>query len=104
MRRSVRPTLAILILSASIHGCGRAPSIGPDKEAFTTIDALFTAVSMRELAQLERNAATLDVLHHSGKLPDDAHDVLAAIIARARAGAWEPASDELRAFMLDQGG
>jgi hypothetical protein len=102
MSRQHRHFSAILLVCVLLLGCGRAPSIGPDREAFTTIDALFTAMSLKDQAQLDRNAATIEKLHESGRLPDAAHDALAAMIAEARAGQWEPATKHLRAFMLDQ--
>lgn len=95
--------IAPLLLGAALAaGCGRAPAIGSDKEAFTTVDAVYSAVSLRDTAQLERNAATLDQLREAGRLPDEAHKALAGIIGKAQEGKWEPAREELRDFMLDQ--
>lgn len=102
MLRCTRSVLIVLLCSILLAGCGRAPSMGLDKETFTTVDALFTAVSLRDEGQLDRNAATLDQLHESGRLPNAAHKALTAIIAEAKAGDWKPAGEELRAFMLDQ--
>ncbi|WZO98925.1 hypothetical protein EP7_000516 [Isosphaeraceae bacterium EP7] len=97
--------LAALLLSCTVMaaGCGRAPAIGPDKEVFTTIDALYTAVSMKDAGQLERNATSLNRFHEAGRLPDGAHEALAAIVFEAKGGEWEPARQKLRDFMLDQG-
>jgi len=76
--------------------------MGPDREAFTTIDALYTAVSLREPARVDRCAEGLSKLRDAGKLPEPAHDALAAIIAEAKGGRWEPAQARLREYMLAQ--
>ncbi len=76
--------------------------MGLDRETFTTVDALYSAVSLKDEGQLDRNAATLDQLHESGRLPDAAHKALGKIIAEAKDGEWEPAREDLRDFMLDQ--
>jgi hypothetical protein len=103
IRRVNSPAIVLFVCSFLAAGCGKAPAIGPDKEAFQTIDALYSAVSMKDAGQLERNAATLDQLHEAGRLPDGAHAALASIVVEAKAGEWEPARQRLRDFMLDQG-
>jgi hypothetical protein len=76
--------------------------MGPDRDAFTAIDALYTAVSLREPPRVDRCAATLAKLRDEGKLPPAAHDALAAIMSEAKGGAWESAQGRLREFMLGQ--
>ena len=83
-------------------GCGGPPQMGPDREVFTMVDALYTAVSLREPNQLDRCSAELTRLLDGGKLPDSAHQALAAIIVEARGGEWESAQSRLRQFMLGQ--
>ena len=104
MFRRVGWRSALLLCSAMIAGCGRAPSIGLDKESFTTVDALYSAVSLKDERQLGQNAATLDRLHEAGRLPNDAHKALAKIIAEAKSGDWASSREHLRDFMLDQRG
>ncbi len=95
--------MALFTLTLTLAvGCGRSPSMGTDREAFTTVDALFTAVSLKDEAQLDRNAAALGALHASGRLPERAYEALGAIIATAKGGDWESAGADLRGFMLDQ--
>jgi hypothetical protein len=91
--------IAAVVLAA---GCGRAPEMGPDRETFKTVDALYTAVSLRDTVQLDRCAATLEGLRAAERLPGRAHGALAGIIGVARQGEWESARQELRDFMLDQ--
>jgi hypothetical protein len=89
--------LAALVLA----GCG-APQLGPDREAFKTVDALYTAVSLRDPAQLERCGSELKKLLDDGKLPEAAYRSLEGILVDAREARWEPARRRLRDFMLAQ--
>ena len=100
--RVQRAVAVAVLLMIFIPGCFGPPQIGPDRETFQAVDALFTAVSMKDAAQLGRCEATLKGLRTSGKLPDSAADRLDAIVAEARGGQWEPARDRLRAFMEGQ--
>lgn len=84
-----------------VGGCG-APQIGPDEEAFKTVDALYTAVSAHDAPQLERCEADLKRLQSEGKLPEDAYRSLDSVVVDARARRWEPARQRLRDFMLAQ--
>lgn len=93
--------VALLVLLLAWAGCG-PPQLGADREAFKQVDALFTAVSLRDPGQLDRAESGLQSLRTAGKLPDAAADRLAAIVAEARAGRWEPAQEQLRAFMEGQ--
>lgn len=101
-RSRLVPAAAFGILLGATSGCSGPPQIGPDREAFKTIDALYTAVSLREPVQLERCAGTLTGLRDEGRLPATAHDALAAIVTDAKGGRWEPAQSRLREFMLGQ--
>jgi hypothetical protein len=94
-----------LALALLVSGCG-APQIGPDDEAFQTVDALYTAVSLRDPVQTERCAKTLGSLHDAGRLPDDAYRKLSAIIAIADSDrdSWEKARVALRDFIKGQRG
>lgn len=98
--RLAGPVVAAMAFLPS-PGCG-PPQMGPDREVFATIDALYTAVSLREPGQLDRCDRSLADLARAGRLPSKAHGRLASIIADARAGEWEPAQSDLREFMLGQ--
>ncbi len=90
-----------LSLAILIAGCGPA-QIGPDREAFRAVDALYTAVSLREAAPLARSAATLKRLNESERLPSPAYRSLEAIIQEAESGRWEAAQARLARFMEGQ--
>ena len=82
-------------------GCG-PPQMGADREAFQSVDALFTAVTARNeklLRDCEYRIGECDV---AGKLPAQAKGYLDDIIRRARAGQWESAAQRLYDFMMVQ--
>ncbi len=92
--------VALLVFIAS--GCGRPAQIGPDRDTFKAVDALYTAISMRDTTLVDRCESGLKELKTAGKLPSNASDSLANIIAEARSGKWEPAQNHLHDFMLGQ--
>ncbi len=97
----VRPWIASALAALAV-GCGGPPQMGPDPETFKAVDALFTAVSLRETPLVDRCEAQLRELQSSGKLPEPASKELAAICEEARGGRWEPAQVRLREFMKGQ--
>lgn len=76
--------------------------MGPDREAFRAVDAMFTAVSLREIGQLERSLSRLEALKDSERLPAPAFQALSEIAEVGRGGDWEAAQVRLRAFMRGQ--
>jgi hypothetical protein len=92
-------TALVLLL---IAGCGRAPSMGDDREVFHAIDALYSGVSLRDAAQVDRCVKTLDGLKDAGRMPAAAFEAIGRIVQQTRDDQWEPAQSELRKFMLDQ--
>ena len=85
-----------------LGGCAGPPQMGLDREVFTTVDALYTAVGIKDLKQVERCDKTFRELHGAGKLPESAFRSLESIISRARDGSWESAASDLRWFMKGQ--
>jgi hypothetical protein len=101
----IRRSLSLLVpsfLILTLGGCGRPPQIGADKESFRTVDALYTAVGLREPKLIEQCRARLDGLREAGKLPASASRSLESIIDDAREGKWEIAQDRLAKFMEGQ--
>jgi hypothetical protein len=105
-RARARPGIARLIMIAAIciglAGCWEPPQIGMDQGSFKTVDALYTAVSMRSVAELDRNEKLLESLRAERKLPDSAAAALRSIVAEARSGKWEDAQRRLGDFMRGQ--
>jgi hypothetical protein len=100
MRRSIVIPLAAVVAFGA--GCARPPQLGNDGEAYSTVDALFTAVTARDEKLLGDCEQRLHALRDGGRLPKDAAEHLDGIIRKARAGRWERAAESLYAFMKDQ--
>jgi hypothetical protein len=83
-------------------GCGRPPQLGDDRESFKAVDALYTAVSLRNPQHLDRCERVLHDLQAKEKLSAAAGGSLDAIIAEARGGEWEEAQARLATFMRGQ--
>lgn len=99
---AVLGTLAGLLAVGVLLGLRSPPQMGPDPEVFETVDALYTAVRNRDAARLTQCEARLTAYKAAGKLPPAAAASLDGVIAKARAGDWQPAAERLYAFMLAQ--
>lgn len=84
-----------------LSGCG-VPQIGMDESTFQGVDALYTAVSLRDPKLLEACEANLGRLRSEQKLPEEAGRALDGFIEQARAGDWEDAQTRLADFMRGQ--
>jgi hypothetical protein len=101
MRRIAVATRLFSLIALTIGGCG-PPQIGADKNSFKTVDALYTAVSLRDHKLLDQCEKTLRDLEAKGKLPEAAGKSLEAIVSEARAEKWEIAQSRLGDFMRGQ--
>jgi len=99
---SKRTRVAAIVLVLGIAGCGVPAQIGPDPEVFKTIDALYTAVSLRDPNLVDSCLERLKDYREGGKLPDDAFLALEAMIEEGKGGAWEDAQTQLNRFMQGQ--
>ena len=84
-----------------VSGCGGPPALETD-EAFSTTDALYTAITSHRSGLLDESEAQLKKLKDNGKLSTDAFDSLAAIVKQARSGNWQDAAEELDSFIRNQ--
>src|SRR5262245_27631060 len=94
MARIALITIVAPVLTIAWAGCG-APQIGADRDAFKAVDALYTAVSLRDPKLLDQCIGTLRDLKAKGKLPETAENSLESIVVGARAGEWESAQRRL---------
>ena len=101
MNRTIRLAWLGGYLALALSGCSPA-QIGPDDDAFKAVDALYTAVSLRDPKLVARCDAKLKALLAANKLPAGAAKSLDAIIAEAGQSNWEPAIDHLSSFMEGQ--
>src|SRR6478752_7718895 len=90
------------LLAVACEGCGGPPQIGADRDSFQAVDALYTAVSLRDSQLLARCDKTLQDLRAKGKLPEAVGQSLESMIAEAREGKWEDAQGRLGDFMRRQ--
>ncbi len=78
------------------------PQLAPSEDVFKTVDALYTAVRMKDEKRLGECEQRLHAYRDAGKLPKEASESLDGVIAKARAGSWESATERLYEFMLAQ--
>lgn len=83
------------VLVLALAGCGGEPSEREVKNA-RAFEALLTAVSLKNAAELEKDAALIDERHAAGELSDSRYKDLQEIVAKARAKDWTAA--EKRAY------
>jgi hypothetical protein len=80
------------------------PQMGRDEEVLRTMDALFTALTGRNEAELTQCEARLHASREAGQLPPAAAKRIDRLIAQARGGSWEEAARGLYAFIRAQRG
>jgi hypothetical protein len=102
MRRFLGMTTLALLAAIPLSGCGAPTQIGADPETFKTVDALYTAVSLREPARVDACLATLKSLRDDDKLDAAPYDAIEAMTAEAKGGSWESAQSRLAQFMRGQ--
>jgi hypothetical protein len=84
-----------------VSGCGGPPALESD-EAFSTTDALYTAITSHRLELLDESETRLKQLKEDGKLSADAFEWLTEIIQQARAGDWQDSAEDLDSFIRHQ--
>jgi hypothetical protein len=94
--------IGVLLLVFVVRWLMSPPQMGADEAVFNTVDALFTAVTSKDLKRLEDCESRLRSYQDEGKLPPAAAKTLDSIIKQARSGQWKPASERLYGFMYAQ--
>ena len=72
-----RSTLLLLVVSL-LSGCFGPPQIGVDRDSFKAVDALYTAVSLRDAKLVAQSEERLRGLHDAGKLPQASYSAFRA--------------------------
>jgi len=85
-----------------IYFLTRPPQMGTSERAFNTVDALYTAVRLRDAGKVSDCERRLHEYRDAGELPTDAAKSLDDIIATTRSGDWDGATGRLYEFMLAQ--
>jgi hypothetical protein len=93
---------AMLGLCLFVCGCGSTPQVLDDEETYSTVDALWTAVTSKRTDLVDKTAARLASLHAEGKLSKEGLAALEQIIAQTRNNEWMPAAQDLKAFIQAQ--
>ena len=75
-----------------LTGCGE-PSVRELKNR-RELEALLTAVSLRNKSELEKDIKRIDARHDSGELSDQGYNDLQEIVKKARAGDWSAAEKQ----------
>lgn len=92
------PQLAIVLgLLLAIAGCSGDPS---DRELKNRreLEAILTAITIKDRKQLDRDAGRIEARHASGELSDAPFKALNAIVEKARAGDWAGAERDSYRF------
>ncbi len=90
-----------VILSFSTVGCS-TPQVLNNEEVFTSLDALWTAVTSQKLERLQSASDRLQELRDSGDLSESGWNAISPIIEQASSGQWEPAARRLKKFIRAQ--
>ncbi len=95
--------LGLAAVAVLIWSPWRSPQLNhADEQVFNTVDALFTALTSRDLSRLNECERRLKDYKSKGRISDAAAASLDSIIQKAHAGKWEPAARQLYDFMLGQ--
>jgi hypothetical protein len=103
---TTKPAPAILrwLLLAAIAwqaGCSKPPQFGRDESALVFSDALWTAVTARDMALVDGCEQQLDQLRKAQKLSVDLTDYLQQVIGLCREKKWDAAREKLK-WLIDQ--
>jgi hypothetical protein len=82
-------------------GCSGPPAL-ESEEAYSTADALYTAITSRRTDLLDGSETRLRELNTNGRISAEALASLTEIIEQARAGSWQDAAEELDGFIRHQ--
>lgn len=102
MKRATLLAITLSCLFVAWNGCGGPPQIGADRDTFKAVDALYTAVSLRDAKLVGQCEGNLKGLQDASKIPQAAFASLQSIIAEANGGKWEDAQERLTNFMEGQ--
>lgn len=90
------PGCLIVLAGTFVSGWGRYPQVSVDNREI--IISLATAASAQNATWLEQNARLIEARKTEGKLSGAEFATFSAIIAQARAGQWQAATDAVYAL------
>jgi len=80
------PTTWLLAVSLALAGCG-----GPSEREYKNrreLEALLTAITLRNKKELDKDIQRIEKRHTSGELSDESYKDLQEIIKKAQGGNW----------------
>ena len=90
-----------LVWSLALLTAGCAGPTQADRDNRRLVDAILTAITMKNLTWLEEDAQLATTQHQTGHLTDDEYEHLLSIIGRARSGDWLGAEKQNYKFRKD---
>lgn len=94
--------IGVLLLAAVAAGCGGTPQVLEDEAVFKELDALFTALNSKKVELVTECRSRLGTLHAEQRLSDAGFAAIERIAERGAGGEWQPAAEELYAFIRAQ--
>ena len=82
----------LMVLLLAVAGCGE-PSERELKNR-RELEALLTAISLKNTKELEKDIKRIDDRHSSGELSDDSYRDLSEIVKKAQSGDWSGAEKQ----------
>lgn len=92
----------VAVIAVLVFLLDRPPQMGADEDVFVTVDALYTAVRLKDESKLRSCEERLHGYRAAGKLPAAPAEYLDDVIANTRAGRWDTAAKRLYSFMIAQ--
>jgi hypothetical protein len=83
---------SVVVLMLALAGCGE-PSIRELKNR-RELEALLTAISLKNAKELDKDSKRIDDRHSSGELSDDSYRDLNEIVKKAQSGDWSGAEKQ----------
>lgn len=96
--------IALVVIAFQVWARWPTPQMPTDEQVFTTVDALFTAVTAHDATRLSECDERLKSYHADGRISDAVAARLSGVVQQAHAGEWEPAARTLYDFILAQRG
>ena len=89
-----RLRLEWLLLALLLMASGCSAPIEVDRDNRRLVDAILTAITMKNATWLEDDAKLAGHRHRDGQLADDEYEQLVAVIETAQAGDWQAAEKQ----------